>query len=248
MASPQLENGYTKIANEIMDAFAKNRIPGEQRQILDVIIRKTYGFNKKEDSISNSQFVELTGLKKGNVTRAIKTLIEKGIVIKSDNAVIKSDNKYIPIYRFNKNYKEWKLLSKKQPVIKKATGVIKSDNKLLSKVMDTKEKKETNTKEIVEKNSNSAIIYNFYISEINPLRKTRSRAIINIQKWLNKYSCDELIECVKNYKTICIDNDPKYRKDPANFFGVNEVYHIDYLPENFNIPKKESKCKTPEWF
>lgn len=143
MRTPQLENGYTQIANELLDALAKFRIPGEQRQILDFIIRKTYGYKKKEDRISNSQFCEGTGLKKGNVARAVKALIEKKVVIKSDNSVIKSDNKIIPSYRFNKNYSEWVKLSKKQPVIKKATTVIKSDNKTLSKVMDTKEKKET---------------------------------------------------------------------------------------------------------
>ena len=132
--TPQLENGYTKIANEIMDALVAFRIPGEERQCLDFIIRKTYGYNKKEDIISNSQFVSATGMKKGNVSRAVKNLVSK-------NIVIKSDNKQVPTYRFNKNYKTWKVLSKLQPVINMTTAVIKSDNKLLSKVMDTKERK-----------------------------------------------------------------------------------------------------------
>jgi len=134
--TPQLENGYTKIANEIMDALIAYRIPGEERQCLDFIIRKTYGYNKKEDIISNSQFVAATGLKKGNVSRAVKNIVLK-------NIVIKTDNKNIPTYRFNKNYKTWKVLSKLQPVINMTTAVIKSDNKLLSEVMDTKERKTT---------------------------------------------------------------------------------------------------------
>ena len=142
MSSPQKENGYTPIANELMDALSKYRIPGEQMQCLIFIIRKTYGFNKKDDMISNSQFVDGTGLKKGNVSRALKSLVEKRVVIKSDN-------RRIPTYRFNKNYLMWCLLSKKQPVIKKATSVIKSDNSLLSKAMDTKDNttKDTITKE-----------------------------------------------------------------------------------------------------
>jgi phage replication O-like protein O len=146
--SPQLENGYTSIANEIMDALIKFRIPGEERQCLDFIIRKTYGYHKKEDAISNSQFVDATGLKKGNVCRAIKSLVKKGVVIKIDNAVIKSDNKYIPTYRFNKDYSSWKVLSKKITLSKVITGVIKSDNKTLSKAMDTKDNKETIQKKI----------------------------------------------------------------------------------------------------
>jgi len=138
--SPQLENGYTKIANEIIDKLVAYRIPGEQMQCLLFIIRKTYGYGKKEDYISNSQFCEATGLKKGNVSRAIKELEEKKVVIKNDN-------RKIPSYRFNKYYGQWTLLSKKQPVINITTEVIKNDNKVLSKVMDTKEKKETSTKE-----------------------------------------------------------------------------------------------------
>ena len=138
--TPQLENGYTKIANEILDALIKYRIPGEQVQVLLYILRKTYGFNKTNDRISNSQFVSATGMKKGNVSRAVKNLVSK-------NIVIKSDNKYIPTYRFNKNYKTWKVLSILQPVINITTSVIKSDNKLLSKVMDTKENKDNITKD-----------------------------------------------------------------------------------------------------
>lgn len=135
MSSPQLENGYTKIANEIMDAIINYRIPGEQMQCLLLIIRKTYGYNKKDDFISNSQFCEATGLKKPNVCRAINGLIDK-------NIVIKKDNRKIPSYQFNKNYNKWKLLSKKITVIKNDNAVIKNDNDLLSKKIPTKERKE----------------------------------------------------------------------------------------------------------
>jgi len=136
MSCPQLEDGYTPVANEIMDALILYRIPGEQRQCLDFILRKTYGYRKKEDRISNSQFCKATGLKKGNVCRAIKELSKKQLVIKNDNTSP-------PTYCFNKNYNEWAQLSKKQPVIKLTTEVIKTDNKSLSKVMDTKAKKTT---------------------------------------------------------------------------------------------------------
>ena len=81
MNSPQLENGYLKLASELVDALASYRIPGEQMQVLWVIIRKTYGYNKKEDKISNSQFCELTGLKKPAVCRAINGLVDKKVVI-----------------------------------------------------------------------------------------------------------------------------------------------------------------------
>lgn len=136
MANPQRERGHTDIANEVMEALCKFRIPGELRQVVDVVIRKTWGWHKKEDWISNSQFVEMTGMRKGNVSRSLSKAITHCLVIKSDNG-----------YRFNKNYNEW--IPFDRIVIKKATKVIKSDNKLLSKVRDTKENKETIQKKVI---------------------------------------------------------------------------------------------------
>jgi len=94
-------------------------------QCLLFIIRKTYGYGKKEDSISNSQFCKSTGLDKSNICRAISGLIEKRLVVKKDNNKISS-------YQLNKHYAQWKVLSKK-------TTVVKSDNPVLSKVTNTKE-------------------------------------------------------------------------------------------------------------
>ena len=127
MASPQKENGYTPIANDIMDALIAYRIPGEQMKCLLFILRKTYGFNKKRDAISLSQFVDATGLKKPNVVRSLSALLSKMII-----GVIKSDNGMGHIYEFIKDYDKWKPLSKK-------ITVIKSDNASLSKVIPTKD-------------------------------------------------------------------------------------------------------------
>ena len=130
--SVQLENGYTKIANEILDALCRFRIPGEQRQCLDVIFRKTYGFNKKLDEISNSQFCTATGLNKANVCRAIKQLVVKKVVVKSDN-------KRTATYCFNKNFEQWKQLSKVTTVVKTDNNRCQKRQLELSKVTDTKD-------------------------------------------------------------------------------------------------------------
>lgn len=157
MASPQTEEGYTKIANELLEALAKIRIPGEARQVLDVIIRKTYGFNKSADLISLSQFVFFTGLKRPNVVRAIKKLLEMNVInrnyreyqkrypgIKSDTPVSET----IPVtggsYGLNKDYEKW-------------VGGIKSDTPVSKAIMTPVSKaihtKETITKEIIDSNA-----------------------------------------------------------------------------------------------
>ncbi len=82
-ASPQLEDGFTKIANEILEALMRADISGHGWRLLMAVFRKTYGWNKKTDWISNSQFVNMTGLRKQRVNDAIKELIDKKIVSKS---------------------------------------------------------------------------------------------------------------------------------------------------------------------
>ena len=126
--SPQLENGYLKIANELWDALIKYRLPGEQEQCLKVILRQTYGWNKKTNSIKLSDFVEATGINKQNVSRALKSLKNKNVII-----IIKEDNKTDSTYGINKRFKTWEPLSKKITLSKKIKVVIKKDNEPLSK-------------------------------------------------------------------------------------------------------------------
>ena len=121
MKTPQLEDGYIKIANKIYDKLCCFRIPGEISLIINCIIRKTYGYNKKEDWVSNSQLVKMTGMLKGNVSRGLSKAITHKIVIKTDNKL-----------RLNKNVNEWiefeKVIKKdnKKKLSKLITSVIKS--------------------------------------------------------------------------------------------------------------------------
>ena len=144
MASPQVENGYIKIANELFDALISHRIPGEQMQCLLLIFRKTYGWQKTEDAISLSQFAKYTGISKPHCIRAIKELIKKRFII-----IAKKGNDGIHIYRIIKDYTKWRSLPKKATLPKKEIGVAKNGNKPLPKMVPTKDIiKDTITKDI----------------------------------------------------------------------------------------------------
>lgn len=142
MANPQTENGYTRIANELMEALTRTRIAGEARQVFDCILRKTYGYHKTEDAISLSQFCLATNLKKPNVVRSISKLIAVNLIIKKDND---KEN----LYSINKNFDTWKPLSKKITLSKRLKTVIKKDNETVIKkdtykiYKDTKDNKDT---------------------------------------------------------------------------------------------------------
>jgi hypothetical protein len=89
-------------------------------------------------------------------------------------------------------------------------------------------------------------IYDIYKSEIQPLRKSSTRAKENIAHYLKHHSSENLKQAILNYKMTIYDRvdgtwlyDSKHRKDPANFFGKNDRYFIDYLPDNFEPPEKD---------
>lgn len=139
MSSPQLENGFTQIANEILDALCRIRIPGEARQVLDFIIRKTYGFHKKDDQIALSQFVLGTGLSKAHICHSIKKLSAMNMIYISEKGKV-----IINSFRFNKDFGTWKPLPKKETLPKKEKVVAEKGNKSFPKKGHTKD---NNTKD-----------------------------------------------------------------------------------------------------
>lgn len=126
MADEQGEKGYTPIDNEIIKHLAKTRISGVPMQLLWVIFRKTYGWNKKEDYISNSQFCKMTGLNKVTVSKGIDYLLSMNIINKS---VTNIGNKKTTSYCFQRNYDSWKLLPKKVTLPILVTPVTNIGNK-----------------------------------------------------------------------------------------------------------------------
>lgn len=187
MTGIQPENGHTDLANELLEAMGRFRIPGMERQVFDVIMRKTWGWKKKCDRIALSQLVEATGMSKPNVSRSLSKLIINRLVIKSDNKL-----------QINKNYLEWIPFGviksdNGEKLSKVITNVIKSDNRGYSKVSTTKE---TITKETIQKGKAET-----FLEAFNKLRGTNFRTTLswsdNFAFWLKSYSLEEIIRAVK---------------------------------------------------
>jgi len=87
VARPQVENGFTRVANELLDALCRLHLPGNQWKVLHVIIRKTYGWNQVSDWISGSQITEMTGLHRSRVCEALKALQQRRIILRDGRRV-----------------------------------------------------------------------------------------------------------------------------------------------------------------
>ncbi len=96
MASPQRENGFTAISNELFEVVVRTPLPGRHKDLLLYVMRKTYGYQKKKDYISLSQFEDGTGIDRSGVCKIIKDLVAWKLLAKEGS-----------IYALNKDYSTW---------------------------------------------------------------------------------------------------------------------------------------------
>jgi phage replication O-like protein O len=195
---PQLENeGYFQISRELQKELCKIRISGQERQVLDAIIFKTYGFGKKTDWISLSQFVELTGLIKPHIIRAIKKLLDKNIITKIGNG-------YKNIYGINKYYTTWKPLPKMITLPKKITTITNIDNDHYQNWQQPLPKLIPTLNNITLNNITKKNITNTSVSKnSNPVKNKKEKQnqeAVEIPSWLNKEIWNNFIEHRKALK------------------------------------------------
>jgi len=100
---PELSNGYTRIASAILENLATVRLSGREWNVLMVIFRQTYGWNRKEARISLTQFASFTGLPAAKVCGVLKSLESKGIVCIGRESIthVYSFQKYLTRWRTN---------------------------------------------------------------------------------------------------------------------------------------------------
>lgn len=102
MASPQKENGYTPIANEILEALARTNLSSGESRILRVVFRKTYGWTKPNDQISLSIFTQMTGMTRRGVCKSISSLVSRRILAREQKGT-----SFVTKYWVIKDYDKW---------------------------------------------------------------------------------------------------------------------------------------------
>lgn len=78
---PRLGAGnFTRIPNIFLDEYSRDLSCAELR-VMQLILRKTYGWSKESDAISFRQFEEITGLGRAAIAKAIKSLEQDGYIL-----------------------------------------------------------------------------------------------------------------------------------------------------------------------
>jgi phage replication O-like protein O len=94
----QLEDGFTRLANELLDAAMSSGLSETELCILMAVWRKTYGYSKKNDWISNEQFEAMIRKHHTHCSTAKNLLVEKRVLIQVGRKV-----------GMNTNVSEWKV-------------------------------------------------------------------------------------------------------------------------------------------
>lgn len=233
----QLENGYTKIANELLEALSKTALNGTQWRIVLTIIRFTYGFNKKEAEMSLKLISNKTGINIKQVGRELNLLIKYKIVLVTKEANFKKSR----VISFNKKYSKWIFPTEQMTVnglddsqqIKELTvnGLVDLTVNGLDDPLYIV--KETIKETIKEKHFfENAEVNNLFLEFLQLRKKLKAvnteRAINELLKKLNAYEDGIKIEMIKNsivnsWKSVFplkqgknkSDNEPSYNLDEA---------------------------------
>jgi phage replication O-like protein O len=183
MANPQIENGFIMIATEIMEALIKINLSGQEIRSVLFVIRKTYGFKKKNDFIALSQFAKMLNISKIRASQIIKVLENRKIL-----TVTKNINGIGKEYRFNKNFEEWKRVNKNINRIEKDNkGVKKNLNRPLRKTLTTKDNITIDT--ITKEKRNKKEIFDFFNNLLFKEFNFRTKQKADIYQLIKDYGC-----------------------------------------------------------
>ncbi|KMV71899.1 replication protein [bacteria symbiont BFo1 of Frankliniella occidentalis] len=134
------DDGFMRVANELTDSILLADLTARQLKIMLAVMRKTYGFNKPMDRITNTQISAMTGIHHTHVCSAKNQLIERGFLISGGSKV--GINKYISMWDMKK-------------VSQVSETLADTANKSLAVSANTHSPKQLNTKDTIQKTINT---------------------------------------------------------------------------------------------
>ena len=232
----QLENGFTRIANEILAAMAMQPLNGTQHRIIDVIWRYTYGFNRKEHGLSETFISKATNIHRKQIQRELNELISCNIIRVIKDATFSSPR----ILAFNKDYSKWVVTNKLPGIKTKVTSNeipgIEIDAHTGSELVPSPGSELVpQERNILNKTLNKGSLDEFFESiwKLYPKKEGKGQVSKSQKQKLYKIGYEQMKRCVDRYATAKAGTDKKFLQNGSTF--LNSGY-LDYLDENNSPP------------
>ena len=104
--SPQLESGYTRIANGLLKGILHYPLSGGELKLVLAVIRLTYGWHRKEAVLKIRELALVSGLSQRHAKRLIKSLVRDRVLIR------RPVNRAKVVIGLNKEFSTWLYRSK----------------------------------------------------------------------------------------------------------------------------------------
>lgn len=98
---PQLEDGHTRIANELLEALMRYPFQGGELKVILAVVRLTYGWQRRHRAIRQKALARMTGVSARQVRRLLAGLRQQGVLFR--------DRTTCPhTFQLNKVYAGWR--------------------------------------------------------------------------------------------------------------------------------------------
>ncbi len=247
-----IDDGYTRIANGLLEAVMAADLTARQLKVVLAVIRKTYGFGKKFDRITNTQIAAMTGIHHTHVCKAKNEMIAMNIIVTNGLAI-----------GVNKVISDWNFI-----ISQVGKSLAKSANKTLAESANADKPTQLNTKETIQKkerkdppkspkgecdgleekpvSNKTPIDYQAVLSAYNTTlgdRLPQAEALNDKRRRAIKRLLTELkeptVEAVENYFAAFAERAPKF------YFGENDRgwrASFDYLLRSDTLLKTREKA------
>mgnify|MGYP001117749143 CR=1 FL=1 len=240
MGKVDLDNGYTRIANELLEEIPQLGFNGTQLSILIVVIRYTYGFQRKEHELSLTFLATATKKHKMHIQKEIKNLMDMNVLIEQAAPTFKSSR----IIGLNKDISSWELV--KSLTVSEINTVSQDSNTTVSQDTNSTVSQDTNQErkkeiykergEVATEKNNYKSVYDHYLS-LNLIKhiKYTDTMVKAIKKAMdeNKYSTEDCKTLLDRHKQVVemTKNDGRYAvrvRSLHEFFGqkVKDASHL----------------------
>lgn len=228
----KLEDKYTRIANNILDAMMKTRFSPTQYRIIHAVWRHTYGYQRKDHEFGLAFLEELTELDPRQLRRDLKSLIDGNVLIVTQQPTNKAPRKI----GFNKYVDLWRI----DGSVKKVERTELPPQDLFGEDMDTHSREDNSThsgednstphikkdlkkdiKEIINSRFNE--FWNYYPKKVGKKDALRHFERLHKDK---KFNFDDFILGTMNYVNYC-KTAKRFYKDASSY--VNQETYKDFL-------------------
>lgn len=171
------DDGYTRIANELLEAVMSADLTARQLKVALAVMRKTYGFGKKTDRITNTQIAGMTGIHHTHVCTAKNEMIAMNVIITSGSQI--GINKVVSDWNFN--------------ISQVSETLAKSANKTLAEVANDHSPTQLNTKETIQKKKETTPKYPegslVEQEETKPKKQAASKFTFDRERFKETWNC-----------------------------------------------------------